>query len=290
MKKFTIIVLGLTISIVLIAYVMDWIYTYAYKNVDEQNARDKVSWLHTKDSSINYDYALFGSSRCIYHLNPVTIDKQIGLNGINLGYSGSNPFEIKLMVKKFLDKYNPSQIFIQVDDRYNREHRDPVSITPWIPFIDNDYNYQEISHYDDQAFYLKNIPFYRYTHYESKLGFRNVFFSAFKKNSFHEKKGFKEIKKEIRNVKPHRYVLEDKPNKHLKEIENWCKEKDIDVYFFTAPYLKREINTEIIDKHLNNYHDFSQIYSDLKLFSDPTHLNWRGAEKFTDVFISHYFQ
>lgn len=279
----------LTLSVIAIAYIMDWVYTYSYENGQDQYARDKVSWLEQKDSSINYDYALFGSSRCIYHLNPMIIDKQTGLSGINLGYSGSNSFEIKLMVKKFISKYNPSKIFIQVDDRYNIEHRDPVSITPWIPFIKNDYIYEEISQYDAEAYYLRHLPFYRYTQYETSLGFRNVLFGWFKENSFDERKGFTDLRQVVNNVKPDEYILADRSNKHLEEIEQWCIEKNIELYFFTSPYLKRDINTDVLAKHLNNYHDFSQIYSNLKLFKDPTHLNWIGAEKFTNHFTDHYF-
>jgi hypothetical protein len=289
MKKFIYINIILLLTTFILAYSLEWFYTYSYQNSSPENSRSKVSWLNSKDSVIKYDYALFGSSRCIYHLNPVTIDNKTGLNGINLGYSGSNPFEIKLMVKKFLNKYSPKEIFIQVDDRFNREFLDTLSITSWIPFINNDYIYQEISGYDDRAFYLKNVPFYRYTQYESKLGFRNLFFSYFKKNKFHHKKGFVEIKKEIKSSKPLHYKLEDKPNKHFKEINKWCEERGVKVYFFTAPYYKTKINTEIIDKYLNNYHDFSFVFSEMKLFSDQTHLNWKGAEKFTNIFIEYYF-
>jgi hypothetical protein len=241
------------------------------------------------DDSVNYDYALFGSSRCIYNINPSTIDLETGLRGINLGYSGSYPLEIKLMVKKFLEKYKPMSIFIQVDDTYNKEISNPVSITSWMPFINNDYIYKEILRHDNNAFYLKNIPFYRYLKYESKIGFRNVLLGYLKENKFNGQKGFTDIRNEMNEVEKVKYVLKDKPNIHLKEIQKWGEEKGVKIYFFTAPYIKRDINTEVLEKQLTNYNDFSQIFSNAELFSDPNHLNWKGAKQFTDIFINHYF-
>ncbi|WP_394906967.1 hypothetical protein [uncultured Mesonia sp.] len=287
MKKFLKIIGLAFVAFIALSYALDWIYTYSYKN--PVYARDKVSWLHDMNSSATYDYALFGSSRCIYHLNPVTINQSTGLKGINLGYSGSNPFEIKLMVKKFLDKYQPKMIFVQLDNQYNIEHLDPTAITPWMPFIKEDEVYQEIIKYEDKAWYFKNIPFYRYTQYETKLGARNLILSYLKSNSFANQLGFTSINKTINRVKPGNYKLKDKPNIHVKEIEDLCRSKGVEVYFFTAPFLQQKINTAVIEKHVQHYQDFSQIFTQKAYFSDPTHLNRKGAEKFTDIFIQAYF-
>ena len=276
--------------VVVIAFCLDWLYTYSYKN--PVYARDKVSWMYSiNEKKIReYDYALFGSSRCIYHINPVQIEKETGIKGINLGYSGSNPFEIKLMVHEFLQIHQPDQIFVQLDNRFNRVHRDPISITPWIPFIHKPYLYEEIKKNDSLGFYLKNIPFYRYTQYESKLGIRNVALSYMKENNFAELEGFKAMSGIAGKGKIKDYNLIDEPNPHILEIQKWCDELGVKVYFFTAPYYNRTLNTAVIAKHVAPYKDFSEIFDDRLYFSDPNHLNRKGAEAFTHIFIKQYFK
>ncbi|GGW60324.1 hypothetical protein GCM10008085_09650 [Winogradskyella epiphytica] len=244
-----------------------------------------------KEPNQQFDYAIFGSSRVFFHLNPQQIKSETGLSGINLGYPGSNNFEIKLMVKEFLKHQKTKKIFIQVDEQYNKERLDPIAIIPWMPFIKDDYIYNEIKTVDSAAVYKKYIPFYRYMVYDSKLGFREIMMSFINANKFDSTNGFAvpsgimQKRRELSTIK-----LENKKNNQLQIIIDICKKENIDLFFFTAPYYNTSINTEVLKEQLPNYRDFSGVFREMDYFGDPSHLSKKGAEAFTSLFSNTYFK
>ena len=290
MRKFLRFLLFIFLGIVLLAYILDVFYTYTYNH--PIYARNKPSWLKKINNDIDFDYILLGSSRCIEHLNPVQIDKQTGERGINLGYAASGPLEIKLMLHEYLKNHpHPKKVFVQLDDKFNQEYADTLAVSSWIPFLKDDYIFEEITKNSSFSSYHRYIPFYRYCLFESKLGIRNIAMSYVKQNNFERLKGFVPIDRLAKsNYEMISYELKNKPNQHIEEIEKWCKEKNIEVYFFTAPYFKRTLNTDVIRNHVNSYSDFSQLFKDQRMyFGDPNHLNKEGAKVFTDYFIKEYF-
>ncbi|HIB35958.1 hypothetical protein [Mesonia sp.] len=286
MVKFFKLLLYILLGLVILAYGLEWLYTHSYKH--PVNPRNKVSWLNKLEQK-KYDYALFGSSRCLNTVNPKQIDKATGLSGINMAYNGSNSFEIKLMVKQFVDKFKPKEIFVQVDDRFDRERNDPTSSIFWIPFIDNEYIYSEFMKRDSLAWYYRNIPFYKYLLYESKIGLRDVSLSYIKNNSFENLNGFVPTNGSLEGFDHKIKQLPDRQNIHLSEIIDICEKENIKLYFFTAPYFEFDLNTEVIKKHLPNYKDFSTVIDEKQMFHDQGHLNAKGAKEFTKIFIEEYF-
>ncbi|MFD1014605.1 hypothetical protein [Winogradskyella rapida] len=236
------------------------------------------------------DYAIFGSSRAFYHVNPKQILQKTNQLGVNLAYPAVTNLEIKLMVHTFLEKHHVKRIFIQVDKVYNKESLDPLAIAPWTPFIGDDYVYNEIKKYDSLAIYKKYIPFYRYMQNDTKLGFRELALTFIKDNNFESNLGFSGIvgtmeKDENYTLK----ALENKTNEHLVEIINMCKKNKIACYFFTAPYYQTDFNTEVLRVNLPNYMDYSKSIDNMNMFHDYQHLNRDGAKVFTDFFINTYF-
>jgi hypothetical protein len=281
-------VLALTVFFIILV-LLDLVYTHIYKHPVHE--RSKVSWLMNKKPNQQFDYAIFGSSRVFFHLNPEQIKSETGLNGINLGYPGSNNFEIKLMVKEFLKQQKTEKIFIQVDEQYNKEHFDPIAIIPWMPFIKNETIFNEIKTVDSAAVYKKYVPFYRYMLYDSKLGFREIMMSFINANQFESTNGFASPNGVMRGkIELQVKKLYNKNNKHLEAIINICKKEDIDLYFFTAPYYKTDINTDVLAEQLTNYYDFSDIFKDMDYFGDSSHLSKKGAEEFTHLFVRTYFK
>lgn len=277
--------LGFILLILLCSlYILDLAYTYSYKN--PIYPRNTVSWLKSgKLIAEKYDYILFGSSRCAYTINPKQILKETGLHGVNLGYSSCNAFEIKLMVKDFLKEHHTNKIFIQVDHEFNNELTDVLAIVPWMPFVKELSIYEDILKVDKTIKFKKIIPFYRYMYYDSELGFRNLVLSFFKPNSFELKDGFVPINGSIKEDLPSVvYNLENKENIHFKEIIAICKEKNVEVNFFTAPYYNSKINSAVFEKNLPNYTNFSASVESPYLFKDNSHLNVKGAKMFTTIF------
>lgn len=288
MKKFLKYVFGALVLLYILLVFLDFLYTSIYEH--PVHARYKVSWLKNLKPNQEFDYAIFGSSRALFNLNPQQIKTETGLNGINLAYAASDNFEIKLMVKQFLKHQKTKKIFIQVDDRYNREQFNTTAIVPWLPYIRENSIYKDILSVDSTAFYDKYVPFYRYMMNDSKLGFREIVMCFTKPNKFEKTNGYTPLIGEMKNDKHFTFELEDTSNKHLETIIEICKKEEIELYFFTAPYYETQFNAEVLSKHLPNYQDFSKSISDKDCFRDVNHLNKKGAEKFTSLFSNIYFK
>ena len=289
MKSFFKFFIVVVFSIFILLVVLDFVYTYIYRYPVHE--RNKVSWLMNKAPNQEFDYAIFGSSRVFFHLNPAQIKSETGLNGINLGYPASNNFEIKLMIQEFLKHQSTKKIFIQVDDQYNKERLDPTAIIPWMPFIKDSSIYNEIKTVDATAVYKRYVPFYRYMIYDSKLGFRELMMSFINANQFESTNGFASPNGVMRGERKLQVKqLDYKTNKHIEAVIAICEKEGIDVYFFTAPYYKTDINTEVLAAHLPNYYDFSGIFKEMDYFSDPSHLSKKGAEVFTRLFVNTYLR
>ena len=274
----------------LVLVVLDVIYSYVYYHPNY--ARSKVSWLKSLDSNIVFDYAVFGSSRSHYNLDPILIKKETGMNGVNMAYPNSKNFEINLMMKCFLEKYHVNTIFVQVDDMYNEEDFDSTAIVPFMPFIRDSIIYTNINQVHSNADMLKYIPFYRYMKYDAKLGFREFIMTLYKPNKFEEQLGY-EIPSDKTNkhkASIFKFHLKPKPNKWLEDIISICDAKDIKVYFYTAPIYRASGNFDILQEFLPNYKDFSDVFSNPNQFENFYHLNRIGTEAFTQVFVDYYYK
>ncbi len=287
MKRFFKIVSFYILITILLLFLLESLFTYSYYH--PKNPRSKVSWIMSMTDKDTLDYALFGSSRCIHTINPTIINKELGTNGLNLAYQASNPLEVKLSLKTLLKKKRVKRIFVQVDYSYNQHGPHPLAEIAWMPFIKEDYIYNELKTYDDKYTYLKRIPFYRYMKYDSKIGFRDLFFNYTKKSAVNEHYGYAPKYTVMKKYKANTSKPKAIENPHIKEVIDICKEYGIKLDFFTAPmYLFQGDNSALRDM-LPNYKDFTTVIKDKKKYQDNTHINDEGAKEFTKIFMNHYF-
>lgn len=286
MKKFVYHISYLILILVGLMYGLDFIYSQVYLN---GTFRNKVMWMHQMENE-SLDYVVFGSSRANNYIIPDTIFKKTGQSGLNLAIQASGPLEIELAVREFLKRNSAKRIFIQVDHWYNHEKADPTGQLSWLPFIVDDSIYEVFKPYGHEYWYYKNIPFYRYLMFDSRIGYRDIILSMMKKGiDYNDSKGFTESKGRLKNDKPYKFSLNDKPNQHFISINQICRERNIHVVYFTSPIYRPEGNFEILNQQLPNYHDLSKSVQSMELFSDPHHLNKTGAIVFTDIFMDVFF-
>ncbi len=289
MKGFFKYLISLFALILLFTFILEFIYT---KSFNDFAIKTKVQWIRSMEATDSLDYAIFGSSRALNHLIPSQIKTETGKVGINLAYNASSPFEIELTVREFLKRVHVPRIFIQVDHMFFKENPDGIGKISWIPFIKEKEIYESFKPYGQEYQFYHFIPFIRYQKFDSRLGYRYVLSNYLKKGNFVELDyGFVrrngEIPKNASFSVPH--SLEGVSNRHFQKIEELCREKDVDVYFFTAPYYRLKGSLEQLKTELNQYHDFSNAIENSELFSNATHLNGKGAKEFTDLFIETYF-
>jgi hypothetical protein len=242
------------------------------------------------DSKDTLDYALFGSSRCIHTINPSIINNRLGTNGLNLAYQASNPLEVKLTLKTLLKRNHVKRIFVQVDYSYNQIGPHPLAEIPWMPFIKEPFVYDELKQYDEKYTYLKNIPFYRYMKYDSKIGFRDLLFNYTKKSAIPENFGYAPKYDIMQKYEANKSKPKAIKNPHIDDVMKICKERGIIVEFFTAPIYLFKGDNSGLRKMLPNYTDFTSSITDRNKFQDNTHINDNGAKEFTEIFLNHYFK
>jgi len=288
MKKLGRYIVSLLFISILLLYGLDYIFTKAYY---DGAPRTKISWVQSQVFPDSLDYVLLGSSRCIHHLQPELITKITNKKGLNLGYSGSGPVEIKLMLNQVIQHTNTKHVFIQVDTKYNDIQPDGLAIVGWLPFIKEKEIYTELIKYDNNYSLLKNVPFYRYQKFDPKIGVRNVSLIYLgKQGDFISRKGYKPINHTLKKDAFFNKSIRDKENKIFNEIIDICLENNIELHFFTSPIYNNQSDFGILNKYLPSYIDFSNSISERTLFSDAIHLNHQGASLFTEIFAKTYFK
>ncbi len=269
-------------------YILDIIYTYVYNHGSISN---KVIWIRQMKQKDTLDYAIFGSSRAVYHINPILIKEKTGKEGKNFGYNASSSFEIYLTINEYLKNNFTKKIFIQVDYKYYKSNPDGVGKISWIPFINEENIYQYFKPFGNKYFLYNKIPFYRYQKFDSRLGIRYVFSNIIKgDNEFVNFNGYIDrfgVLKKDTVFSPKEIIT---VNPYFADLITICKTKNIELIFFTSPIYRFNGSFKYLDERLPNYYSFSNTISEISLFSDPTHLNSKGAEVFTNLFIEHYFK
>jgi len=288
MKSFLTYLLVLLGIILVFQCIGEWVYTYVYEN---GSYRNKAMWVRDLQPSNNLDFVILGNSRANYHIDPLQIEGTTGLKGLNLGYNSSHPFDSELMLQEVLKNTNTKRVFVQLDHSYRTEAPDEVGSLPWLPFIKERNIQKTFSSYDTIFGGLAALPFYRYQKYESELGFRNIALSALGKSpKFVATAGFTPnfnsfIKK---GFEP--FVIENEQNAAIESLIQLCKEKDIQIEFFTAPVYQFKGDYDVLELRVSNYSNLSKTIKDKKYFIDEIHLNAEGAQIFTEIFIKHYFE
>lgn len=287
MKGFLKHTLFIIIALIVAMILLEVIYTTIYNS---GSYRNKVMWIRDMEPD-TLDYALFGSSRVKYLIDPLQIEKEINMKGVNLGMNAAGPFETHMAVNTFFKNSFAKKIFVQVDYTYYTEAPDSIGQLVWLPHIKEKDLFKHFKPYGKGYVYLKKIPMYRYLKFEGQLGFRNVTLSALgKKPDFLESKGFKSMTGNLQKDTIYPYTLERKRNKQIDEIIKLANNKNIELYFFTAPIYKPEEGFSILQSNLPNYKNMSTAVTDITYFYDHLHLNEEGAALFTDMFITEFLK
>ncbi|PCJ64140.1 MAG: hypothetical protein COA58_14240 [Bacteroidetes bacterium] len=278
----------LLLSVVCLLYILDWVYAKIYYG---ETPRDKIAWVKNMPET-SYDYAIFGSSRCIHFIQPKVIEQNTSLKGLNLACISSGPLEIKLMVNEFLKKHQAKHIYIQIDYSHNDEEPNYLGRVAWMPYIVEESIYNQFKPYGREYWNYNHIPFYRFQKFGPKIGVRNTALSIVgKEGHFIKSYGFTP---QYGIMDPSNeaiiWQIENKKNKHLQEVLSLCKKKNIAVSFFTSPVYNNKTDLSILNTLLPNYSDLSNSVSDIQFFKDNTHLNSEGSLEFTNVFIDTYLK
>jgi hypothetical protein len=289
MKNFLIFAIKIFSIIVILALVLDWIYTDAFLN---NNNRGKIGYIYNSKPK-NFDVVILGSSRANNHfVSEMFLDK--GLETFNFGMQGSKLFESDLVLKLLLEKNNKiKNLIIDVDVTLKSKNNSEATILKFYPYLKSSSVIR--THFSNLPDFNLNyyIPFYRYLKYESKIGFREVFFCSINKKSKEQDYGGYSALEENKNLS-YEDLLNINPirNKYYEEIKQICKLNNINLIAVMTPMCENTKGIGYFDKVQKLYpeiHNYENVVVEDKYFSSCGHMNDAGARLFTARILKDFF-
>ena len=292
MKRFLIYTAKILITTILIAVILDGLYTYVFL---QSKNRGKIEAVFNSKSK-KYDVVILGSSRANNHFVSQMFEDK-GLKTFNYGMSGGHLFEASLMLKLMIErKYEIKNIILEADLSLSNDHESDGVSAKFLPYIHNSEVIKE--HFKMQKNFneLYYVPFYRYIKYDSKIGFREIYkiTSGEKTNSLDNlgyyplskhKNG--NMKNNIVNLKPLKH------NKYYEEIKNICKANNINFIPVMTPMCENVVGMNYFDKVKKAYpeiHNYENVVIENKYFSSCGHMTDAGAKMFTARILKDFFK
>lgn len=288
MRKF-IKYLGSIFFVILVTLLfLDYSYTKVYEN---SNPRTKFQYFRSlKDKKINYIF--LGSSRVENTIVTSLIEEQTGKSAMNLGFQASKLGDLYTMLK-LIKKYDiqTDKIFIQVDYIFNIEDGySNVMQYELMPFIkDNEITKEYFERHFSGEKEMYYFPFYRYCHFDAKIGLREFILNiANKETKIIKNKGFAALQGNSSEHKNGLPMQINNSNKYYNKIIEFSKINNMPVVFFCSPFCKHTKNLIFMKKlklKIPGLYDYSGVVNDDKMFANCSHLNQNGANYFTRYLI-----
>jgi len=291
MKQF-VVFLAKSLAILIVTMILlDVLYTAVYM---QSNSRSKIDYLYNSKDK-NYDVVFLGSSRVNNHFVPRIFNEQ-GYKTFNFGITRSRLEESALMLKMMVERnYKIKNLILQVDLNINTNDHSEAIRSLFMPYLHSSKTirdfYRNIPEYNQ----LLYIPFYRYMHYDARVGFREMFYSAVhKRTNALDNKGFYPLMTDERPMVPADLTkYYPKRNKGYEEIKAICKKNHINLIAMTTPMCMETINRDYFN-HLHEVYPeirrFENAVTDDKYFSTCGHMNKDGAIEFTKIVFKALFK
>lgn len=282
-------IIKVLLILIISAILLDFFYTKVFETSKERNKIQAV----INGKQLKLDVVILGSSRANNHFVTSEFTKK-NIVAYNFGMSGASLEESALLLKLMLDRnWNIKNVLLEVDLNINTEKFSDGIRALFMPYFRDNIianYYQNLTNYN-QYYY---VPFYRYIQYETKIGFREMFFCLVnnKSNALHNA-GFYPLKNSGKNMSYDLTGYEPKINKNYDFIINLCKTNSINYIVVTTPICKNTKNRAYF-KAVKKFHpeiqNFENVVVEDKYFSSCGHMNETGARKFTKIIIANCFK
>ncbi|WP_119792997.1 hypothetical protein [Flavobacterium anhuiense] len=291
MKKFLLDILGIFLLTVLIAVLLDGLYTYVFM---QSKNRGKIETVFNSTAK-KYDVVILGSSRANNHFVSQMFEEK-GLKTFNYGMSGGHLFEASLILKLMIErKYEIKNIILEADLNLSNDQESEGVATKFLPYIHCSKVIKDHFATEENFNELYYIPFYRYVKFDSKIGFREVYkIEVNEKTNALDNLGYYPLDKHKNgNMKNNIVNLNPLPhNKYYEEIKNICKKNNINFIAVMTPMCENVVGMNYFDKVKKAYpeiHNYENIIVENKYFSSCGHMTNAGARLFTARIIKDFF-
>ncbi|MDR6846427.1 hypothetical protein [Flavobacterium granuli] len=292
MQKFLLFTLKTLILTIVIAVVLDFIYTAVYL---QSSNRGKIDHVYNSKNE-NFDVVILGSSRANNHFVAQMFEDK-GLKTFNYGMSGGHLFEASLLLKLMIERdYKIKNVILEADLNLSNKHRDYGISSKFLPYLHQSKTVKKHFSNEDDFLELYYVPFYRYIKFDERIGFREFYDTALKKaTSILDHQGYYPLgKKPNANMKNN--IVNLKPlvhNQYYEEIKQICKDNKINFIAVMTPMCENTKGINYFEKVQKLYpeiHNYENVVVEDKYFSSCGHLNDTGARKFTKTVIHDFFK
>jgi len=291
MKKFLVYTVKILTITILVAVILDGLYTFIFL---QSKNRGKIETVFNSKAK-KYDVIILGSSRANNHFASQIFEDK-GLKTFNYGISGGHLFEASLLLKLMIErKYTIKNVILEADLNLSNDHEAEGIAALFLPYIHNSDVIKE--HFETQENFneLYYVPFYRYIKYDSKIGFRETFFTAIhKKTNVLDNLGYYPLEKH-KNGNMKNNIVNLNPllhNKYYEEIKEICKANKINFIAVMTPMCENVVGMNYFDKVKKAYpeiHNYENTVVEDKYFSSCGHMTDTGARMFTSRIIKDFF-
>ena len=310
MKKFATKLLGAFLIMYFLVFSLQFTLDF---HLSKENGCDNNTWHKIFEGKLNTDIAILGTSRAEVHYDTEIISKITGLKTYNLGLSGSPYSVLKIRWKSYLNRNKKPKILILDLDASNLQYSNQLfEKFQYLPFFRSNEYQSFAKENDDDFYYEKFIPLYKYRGYEMKIlkqlkALKNTELCSNSVNGYAVKDidwiqkdytNFKEILNNSKTVKEE-YSLDTYKEgiSILKEIIEDCKKNDIEIIFIWSPsyqesHAYQKLNKRHVDDILTNlsstenikYLNFSSdsLCLSKEYFYNSMHMNKKGASVFSE--------
>ena len=291
MKKFLVYTVKILTITILVAVILDGLYTFIFL---QSKNRGKIETVFNSKAK-KYDVIILGSSRANNHFVSQMFEDK-GLETFNYGISGGHLFEASLLLKLMIErKYTIKNVILEADLNLSNDHEAEGIAALFLPYIHSSDVIKEHFEMQENFNELYYIPFYRYIKYDTKIGFRETFFTAIhKKTNALDNLGYYPLEKH-KNGNMKNNIVNLNPllhNKYYEEIKEICKANKINFIAVMTPMCENVVGMNYFDKVKKAYpeiHNYENTVVEDKYFSSCGHMTDTGARMFTSRIIKDFF-
>jgi hypothetical protein len=292
MQKFIRFTLKVLVLTIVIAVILDFLYTAVYL---QSSNRSKIDYVYNSKNE-NFDVVILGSSRANNHFVAQMFEDK-GLKTFNYGMSGGHLFEASLLLKLMVERhYKIKNVILEADLNLSNIHQSEGIAAQFLPYLHQSETIKKHFEQEEDFRELYYIPFYRYVKFEERIGFREMFFNAIHKRTVHldnlgyyplGKKPNANMKNNIVNLKPLQH------NQYYEEIKQICKANKINFIAVMTPMCENTKGINYFEKVQKLYpeiHNYENVVVEDRYFSSCGHLNDTGARLFTARILRDFFE
>lgn len=256
----------------------------------------EIGKAHEIMESVQSDIVILGSSRAAHHYNSEIIARETGLKTYNAGFDGKGTMLEYGLLKGIMSRKKPKIIVCDLTpttDIY--VHASSATIDVLAPYVDK-YGLDTIFiDLDSTERWKIKSNAYRYNSKLVRILCNSIIDRSGNIDGYQPLEGEFNGKIRRENLIPQNDVLDPVKLKYVDKIANLAKENGITLIYVISPSLK-DVNPERYKYQIEfakahnisvfNHLQDTAITNHPEYFRDVSHMNHKGADAFTEIFIN----